>query len=241
MPQERKNLFYAFIKVLWVKDTCEWGINSQTSCSSHTGNSAPGCGSGEGCGAMEVSLDTVRNSSCWGWGSCSHGAQWSSVRYSCHTTDLGFSKFIPFCKDNSQEKSDVCPFVPRLSLWGGLSENDPTDWGGGNSSLDSAGVVRSHSQPFTDPWYHHLGTGQGKAWTPELFPLLQASQAAFPSSPAHESFSLVLPLLLGSSMGPALPICIPSCSSQFREQHPGEPPTGWANGIGHAHQMGFSN
>lgn len=94
MPQERKNPFHAFIEVLWVKNTCGRGSSSQRSCSSHTGNPTPGCVSGEGCGVMGVRLDTARNPSCWGWGSCSHGAQWSTVRYSCPSTELCFS-FTP--------------------------------------------------------------------------------------------------------------------------------------------------
>lgn len=162
------------LKFSELKNTCGWGSNSQTTCSSHTGNPAPGCVSGEGCGAMGMSQDTVRNSSCWGWGSCSHGAQWSSVRHSCPGTDLCFS-FTPSSSKIILKKKVMCvcakAFPVRRPVWG---------WS--HSSLDSADIVTSHSQPFPDPQHHHLGTGQRKAWTPELLPLFQASQAACPSS-----------------------------------------------------------
>lgn len=96
MPQERKNPFDAFIEVLRVKNTCGWESNSQRTCSSldSQGIWLLAVWVVRAVGQWEwvwIGLDTARNSSCWGWRSCSHGARWSIVRHSCSSTELCFS------------------------------------------------------------------------------------------------------------------------------------------------------
>lgn len=109
----------------------------------------------------------------------------------------------------------------------------------GTFSLVSADIARSCSQQVH--WSLQDRIRLKKKLSHQTLPFVTGFPGSLlPFSAAHQMFPLVLTCLLGSSNGPVLTICIPSCSSQFRGQHLGDPSRGWASRIGHAYQRGFS-
>lgn len=113
----------------------------------------------------------------------------------------------------------------------------------GTFSLMSANIARSHSQQvhWSSACLLQDRIRPKKALSHWTLPFDTGFPGSLlPFSSAHQTFSLVLTCLLGSSNGPVLTICIPSCSSQFRGQHLADPSRGWASRVGHAYQMGFS-
>ena len=101
--------------------------------------------------------------------------------------------------------------------------------GEGTFPLVSADIARCRLSWFAGP---HGVLPSGQDQTKETvtilssFPWLQLPRQRATLPPAHQTFPLVLTLLLGSSSGPGLTICIPSCSSRFGARRRGDPSRG---------------